>query len=100
MRKINLDIKRGYLLKKKYLSYELSNMFNHSVYNEFQLLPSFSYNFYKRYYARNTSYISKSRIRCLFTGRSRGTLSYFMMSRMLFKKLALNGCLIGVKKAS
>ncbi len=100
MRKFNLDIKNSYILKKKYITYELYKMFNQSVYNEFQILKSFSYNFYKRYYTRNIFYISKSRIRCVFTGRSRGTLSYYMMSRMVFKKLAVNGCLIGVKKAS
>lgn len=100
MRRFNYDTKRDYYLAKKFLDYQIVQLFNSSIYNEFQFIPSFTYNFYKRYYLKNVNYASRLRIRCVFTGRSRGTLSFFMMSRMVFKKLALNGFLIGVRKAS
>lgn len=90
MRHLNYKSKRDYLIKKKYLEFEKYTLFNKSVYNEFQIIPSFSYLFYKRFYKYNTK-LSKSRTRCLFTGRYRGTMCFFMMSRMYFKKLALNG---------
>lgn len=100
MRRFDYYVKRDYSFAKKYLNYEHVSIFNKSVYNEFQLLSSFSYKFYKRYYLKTINYASKYRIRCFFSGRVRGTLSFFMMSRMVFKKLALNGFVIGVKKAS
>jgi ribosomal protein S14 len=90
MRHINYKSKRDYEIKKSYFEYEKNVIFNKSTYNEFQIIPSFSYLFYKRFYKINNK-LSKARIRCLFTGRYRGTMCFFMMSRMYFKKLALNG---------
>lgn len=100
MRKFNNDTNRDYFFLKKRLNYEYIKTFNSSVYNEFQCIDSFSYLFYKRYYLKMVNYGSRFRVRCVFTGRFRGTQSYFSLSRMLFKKLALNGFLIGIKKAS
>lgn len=43
---------------------------------------------------------TRHRNRCQVTGRPRGTLSKFGMSRNTFRHLALNGELPGIKKAS
>lgn len=42
----------------------------------------------------------KIKNRCILTGRSKGVLRNFKISRLEFKKLAVKGLLIGVKKAS
>ena len=38
--------------------------------------------------------------RCQMTGRSRGYMRYFGMSRVIFRDMALNGKIPGIKKAS
>jgi small subunit ribosomal protein S14 len=38
--------------------------------------------------------------RCQMTGRPRGYMRYFGMSRVVFRDMALNGKIPGVKKAS
>ena len=38
--------------------------------------------------------------RCLITGRPRGTLRYFLMSRISFREMALAGQITGVVKSS
>ena len=38
--------------------------------------------------------------RCQLTGRPRGYIGYFGMSRNIFRDMALNGKIPGVKKAS
>jgi small subunit ribosomal protein S14 len=43
---------------------------------------------------------TRSRNRCKVTGRPRGFLRMFGLSRIYFRKLALEGLLPGVKKAS
>ncbi len=48
---------------------------------------------------KNSSAI-RLRNRCMFTGRSRGFLRKFKMSRLCFRELASNGFLPGVTKAS
>jgi small subunit ribosomal protein S14 len=38
--------------------------------------------------------------RCQITGRPRGYMRYFGLSRIMFRDMALNGLIPGVKKAS
>ena len=38
--------------------------------------------------------------RCQLTGRGRGYIRYFGLSRIMFRDMALNGLIPGVKKAS
>lgn len=38
--------------------------------------------------------------RCQLTGRPRGYIRYFGISRLMFRDMALNGMIPGVKKAS
>lgn len=48
---------------------------------------------------KNTSSV-RLRNRCLLTGRSRGYLRKFKLSRLCFRELASNGTIPGVVKAS
>ena len=48
---------------------------------------------------RNTSTV-RVRNRCLLTGRSRGYLRKFRLSRLAFRRLALQGMISGVTKSS
>ncbi|MEZ5046218.1 MAG: 30S ribosomal protein S14 [Chitinophagaceae bacterium] len=38
--------------------------------------------------------------RCQLTGRGKGYIRYFGLSRIMFREMALNGLIPGVKKAS
>jgi small subunit ribosomal protein S14 len=49
--------------------------------------------------SKNTSSV-RLRNRCLLTGRSRGYLRKFKLSRLCFRELALKGIIPGVVKAS
>lgn len=71
------------LVKDKRLPYSLRLMY------KLDLL-----NFYKN--------SSKTRIknRCVFSGRSRGILKNFRMSRLMFKTNVLRGFITGIRKAS
>lgn len=46
------------------------------------------------------SSITRFRNRCTLTGRSRGIYRKFGLSRLIFRKLAWEGKLVGVKKSS
>ena len=48
----------------------------------------------------NISTITKIRNRCVFTNRARAVYRKFKLSRIFLKKYALDGSLIGIKKAS
>jgi small subunit ribosomal protein S14 len=51
-------------------------------------------------YLPRDSSITRIRNRCTLTGRSRGIYRKFGLSRLMFRKLAWEGKLRGVKKAS
>lgn len=51
--------------------------------------------FYKN---KKKIYFSQIKNRCIFTGRSRGVISYFKVSRHTFKKLANSGNISNVRK--
>lgn len=48
---------------------------------------------------RNSSYV-RARNRCKITGRPRGYMRQFGLSRVTFREMALNGLIPGVTKAS
>ncbi|KAL5791909.1 hypothetical protein ACOSP7_000503 [Xanthoceras sorbifolium] len=48
---------------------------------------------------RNSSF-TRVRNRCIFTGRPRAVYEKFRMSRIVFRTLASQGMLMGIKKAS
>ena len=43
---------------------------------------------------------TRSHLRCMLTGRSRGNLRKFKISRIMLRELALGGMIPGMKKAS
>jgi len=45
-------------------------------------------------------YSSKVHNRCIITGRTKAVYSYLKLTRMMFKNLAVRGCLAGIKKYS
>ncbi len=49
--------------------------------------------------SRNSSPV-RLKNRCQLTGRPRGYMRYFGLSRIMFRDMALNGLIPGVKKAS
>ncbi len=49
--------------------------------------------------AKNSS-STRIRNRCILTGRGRGVLSFFKLSRNVFRTLASNGYIPGVRKSS
>jgi ribosomal protein S14 len=85
---------RYYLLEKKklILQYVLNNL---SFTKECR---NFAYSEYKKF--SKFSNISKIKNRCVFSNRSRSIYRQFKLSRIFFKKLSLEGYLMGVKKAS
>lgn len=63
--------------------------------------PFFHGSFYLSLKRRKIStYKSKVRNRCFYTGSARAVFSEFKLSRMAFKKLARHGSLNGVTKSS
>ncbi|KAH0438667.1 hypothetical protein IEQ34_023425 [Dendrobium chrysotoxum] len=48
---------------------------------------------------RNSSF-ARVRNRCISTGRPRGVLEFFRISRIVFRGLASRGALMGIKKSS
>lgn len=73
---LNLQIKRSSVLTQKF-----------NLHREFQKFP------------RNSS-PTRLRNRCLLSGRPRGILKYFGISRHFIRELAHEGLLPGVQKAS
>ncbi|MGC2310173.1 MAG: type Z 30S ribosomal protein S14 [Candidatus Babeliaceae bacterium] len=49
---------------------------------------------------RVPKFTTRHRNRCTMCGRPRGFIRFFQMCRLCFRKLASNGMLPGVKKAS
>jgi len=49
---------------------------------------------------RTPKYSSRSQTRCQITGRSRGVYRKFRVSRIMLRKLALEGKVPGMRKAS
>lgn len=57
---------------------------------------SFAYGYSRNFYR---GFKTKQKAGCLFSGRNRGVLAYFYLSRMTFKKFAMTGILTGFKKS-
>jgi len=99
MLRIHRKVNRDLALRKRFLDKEC----------EFLLLKSVVHNRYvnngdklgvQKAFSRNGGLTVRIRNRCVLTGRSRGIVRYFKMSRMCFKLLGNSGRLIGVKRSS
>ena len=81
--------------RKKYYKFEILNLLNKSLKKSLNI-----YNIYKPIEKKKQIRYSKVFIRnyCFETGRSSGVVPFFRISRMLLKKKAGIGFLIGVSK--
>jgi ribosomal protein S14 len=85
--KYNLIEKKKIILKYIINNLQLSNILRTDAYLEYLNLSL-------------DSSITKIKNRCILTNRSKGIYKKFKISRIFFKKIALEGNLPGVKKAS
>lgn len=99
MRKITSKINKNYLINKNYKSNELNIVSIRALFDEFGHLPSV-YLYLASFTHSTNMYYSQHVLRCFLTGRARATIKKFMLSRMLFKKISLDGFITGLKKAS
>lgn len=92
-----LDYKRRQLASK----YELRRKLYKALCRDPELPPSMREKFrYKLAKLPRNSAFNRLRNRCIFTGRPRAVYEKFRMSRIVFRELASQGQLLGVKKAS
>jgi small subunit ribosomal protein S14 len=93
------SVKRDYKLRKKFLERE-------SQYNKLQSLFQNRYldgearESVRLHLAKKGGLLVKVQNRCVISGRSRGTLRKYKVSRINFKELASKGFLVGIKKSS
>ncbi|GAV71641.1 Ribosomal_S14 domain-containing protein [Cephalotus follicularis] len=88
------DHKRRLLAAK----YELRRKLYKALCND-PAIPREKYRYKLSKLPRNSSF-TRVRNRCVFTGRSRSVYEKFRMSRIVFRTLARQGELLGIKKAS
>ena len=88
-------ISKDKLFRKQYSKFEIWNLLNKSLKKSLNV-----YNIYKPLVNKKPIKYSKVFIRnyCFETGRSSGVVPFFRISRMLLKKKAGIGLLIGVYK--
>lgn len=79
--------RRRKVLKSLLENFQLAKPFRSYVYKQLTSLP------------RNAS-ITRIRNRCTLTNRSRAIYKKFGLSRLMFRKYAWQGNLVGIKKAS
>lgn len=94
----NKDLKK----RKKFVLNEQKHKIFSMILNDLYLpienrhIISYSY-IYNRYEALTKSFIKN---RCVISGRSRSVYSFFKMTRMILKNLAVKGAIPGVRKSS
>ncbi|KNA05041.1 hypothetical protein SOVF_193810 [Spinacia oleracea] len=92
-----LDYQRRQLASK----YELRRKLYKALCRDPELPPNMKEKFrYKLSKLPRNSAFNRLRNRCIFTGRSRAVYEKFRMSRIVFRELASQGQLQGVKKSS
>lgn len=84
-----------------FATYEKKRRFLLSLYQNLRFSKQFRlFVYYKLLLLPRDSGITRVRNRCLFTNRPRAIYKDFGLSRLMFRKYAWQGKLIGVKKAS
>lgn len=85
----------------KYSVVEKKKLILKYIFNNLNLSQNIRNNAYLEYSnLSDDSSITKIKNRCILTNRSKGIYKKFKISRIFFKKIALEGNLPGVKKAS
>jgi ribosomal protein S14 len=82
-----------------YLKQEHFRTIKKTLLSELSMFYFFSYLFYKRS-IKYTNKITRYRNRCLISGCYRTTNALTVLSRTVFKRLASNGFIVGIKVAS
>lgn len=87
--------------RNQYLLFEKKRRILKSIINNLEIPKSLRYAIYKKLInlPTNTSKL-KIKQRCVISNRSKAVYKKFRMSRIVFRDLASNGQLMGVKKAS
>lgn len=87
--------------RKLFLKYENKKIIYKYIYNNLSLSKELRKKAFNNLMKmpRNSS-ITRVRNRCVVTSRARSIYRYFKMSRLVFRQLALEGKLPGVRKAS
>jgi ribosomal protein S14 len=99
MRKLLKKIEKNYKLRNAFKKNEQTHIINNVFFRDFNTLKETHLYFAGLNYSQTMCY-SKSHLRCFLTGRARATIKKFMLSRMILKKIGLNGYITGFKKAS
>ena len=89
---------------KKFFAIEIQRLFLKNLfYNQQNNIP-YHYSHFLFFLLQYEKYKKNSKTRlqnfCLITGYKRGVSRYFRFSRMKIRELALNGLILGIKKAS
>lgn len=95
---LNKDIKNRLNFYKKKNQYRLFKLLINDSYLPFE---------YRYIMLNNLMYLKKGvmfktniRNRCIISGRSKSVYSFFKLTRMIFKNLAVKGDILGIKKYS
>lgn len=99
MRKILKKFNKNYIIKHNYKKKETLSILNSSFFKDYNTIKEVHLDFARLNYNQSLSY-SKINLRCFLSGRARATIKKFMLSRMVLKKIGLNGYITGFKKAS
>jgi len=88
--------------RKFFLQMEQNKKVFKALSSDITLKKSSHIELYKSYHSKfpKNAHLTRSSNKCLFTGRSKGNLSLFKMSRLQLKVFANNGVLPGLKKSS
>lgn len=94
---VNKFLKKDFKLRLVYFLFELEYKIFKSLASN-KILPL---NFRLKAFNK-ISFFKATKIRnfCIFTGRSRGVIQKFGVSRFIFRELADNGLITGLKRAS
>lgn len=97
--KLNKYIFKDYQLRKNYYKLEsfLLILKALTLFKKFEIVDR---DHFFHLFNSFTLKFTRIRNRCLYTGRARGILSEFKMSRIQFRRLADNGKIPGIRRAS
>jgi len=92
---------KDFKIRKNYLLYERkSHLLKFFAFSNVLTTHFRSYCFFKLLSLRSNYSRTRMKNRCLFTGRSRGIMRKFKVSRIQFKKLASEDLIPGLTKSS
>ena len=94
------NVKKDKINRKLVQVFEKKKLLYKYIMNNLLLPEEVRLKAYKELSKLNYGFKSSINTRCVLTGRGRSVLSMYKVSRIMFKKLASNGLLDGIKKSS